>query len=92
MRVKSLLVGAEAGFVGPWVSLEDGEWLVGPFPGILQSDADGKIYPDKNGFVIVGPIRIHAIVDDDYVGEEVFLQAKEQERESDAETNEVSSS
>ena len=89
MRVKSLLVGAAAGFVGPWVNLEDGEWLVGPFPGILQSDAEGKIYPDKDGFVLVGPIRIHAIVDDDYEGDLVFIQAKEHESESDPGTNEV---
>ena len=79
MKVKSLLVGAEASFVGPWVSLEEGDWLVGSFPGILQSDDEGKIYLDENGFVLVGPIRIHAIVDDDYAGEEmIYLQAKEQ--------------
>ena len=92
MKVKSLLVGAEASFVGPWVSLEEGDWLVGSFPGILQSDVDGELVPDVKGLrasgdltelqndggIIKGPIRIHAIVSDDYAGSGVFLQAKEQ--------------
>ena len=91
MRVKSLLVGADASFVGPWVNLEEGDWLVGSFPGILQSDVDGELVPDvanlgagdltelnNEGGTIKGPIRIHAIVSDDYVGSGVFLQAKEQ--------------
>ena len=102
MKVKSLLVGAEASFVGPWVNLEEGDWLVGSFPGILQSDVDGDLVPDvanlgpgdltelsNDGGIIEGPVRLRAIVSDDYVGSGVFLQAKEQESESDSGTNEV---
>ena len=106
MKVKSLLVGAEASFVGPWVNLEEGDWLVGSFPGILQGDdEDGTISPaleniradgdgtlnelQNDGAVIQGPIRLRAIVSDDYIGAGVYLQAKEQESESDSGTNEV---
>ena len=94
MKVKSLLAGAEAGFVGPWVNLEEGDWLVGSFPGILQSDdEDGTVIPvledvrgvdgrltelSNDGGIIKGPIRLRAIVSDDYVASGVYLQAKEQ--------------
>ena len=102
MKVKSLLVGADASFVGPWVSLETGDWLVGSFPGILQGDVDGDLVPNianlgpgdltelsNDGGMIQGPVRLRAIVSDDYVGSGVYLQAKEQESESDSGTDAI---
>ncbi|MEE8113330.1 MAG: hypothetical protein V3T23_03140 [Nitrososphaerales archaeon] len=81
MRKKALLAGAGSSFEGPWVNLESGEWLVEPSKDVrIVADNveafDHSDDPEDYGrkFKVVGPVRIHAIVSEDYDGDGVFLQ------------------
>jgi len=78
MKTKALIVGGLASFEGPWVNLEEGEWLVEPSPDFeLQLYESTRAFPEPNGeYNIVGPIRVRAVVTDDYSGDGVFLQAR----------------
>jgi hypothetical protein len=78
MKTKALIVGGLASFEGPWVHLEEGEWLVEPSPDFhlhVYESTKVHVQPD-GGFELTGPIRIRAIVVDNYKGEGVFLQAR----------------
>lgn len=78
MKTKALIVGGLASFEGPWVNLEEGEWLVEPSPDFdLHIYESTKLHAQPDGeFEITGPTRIRAIVVDNYVGDGVFLQAR----------------
>ncbi len=79
MKTKALIVGGLASFEGPWVHLDEGEWLVEPSPDfeIHLSGTDKLWYPEPDGeYEFTGPIRIRAFVVDDYKGDGVFIQAR----------------
>lgn len=80
MRRKALLVGARASFVGPWVHLEKGEWVVdptSPFDGIYLEIAGEHLEvdtsEDKKVLLITGPCKVRALVPADYEGNGVHL-------------------
>lgn len=79
MRKKALLAGAGSSFAGPWVNLESGEWLVEPLKDVrLELYESTKCWPQEDGkYHVTGPIRIHAIVSDEYDGDGVFLQIQQ---------------
>ena len=64
MRKKALLVGSPAPFEGPWVSIEDGEWVVEP-PSSVEIWNGQKIGEGPRNVKVSGPNRIRAIVRDD---------------------------
>ena len=80
MRKKALLVGAQASFEGPWVNLEEGNWLVEPPLGVGIMYSNGRssevcdLFPRIR---LVGPIRIRAKVLESYTGPDVFLSIEE---------------
>ena len=75
MRKKALLVGARASFEGPWVNLEEGNWLVEPPTGVRIEAGIARVTGD--GILLEGPSRIRALVMDDYDGPEVCLSVQE---------------
>ncbi len=86
MRKKALLVGARASFEGPWVNLEEGEWLVEPpFLVFIRKEFNGTpfiYHPDSSDYkdgklTVVGPARIHAFVNDNYKGPDVYLSIEQ---------------
>ena len=77
MRKKALLAGAGSSFEGPWVSLEVGEWLVEPSPDVSVDTTSVMIDIQTDGTVVRGPLRIRAIVHNDYKGPGIFLFARQ---------------
>ena len=79
MRKKALLVGARASFEGPWVNLEEGNWLVEPPTGvrIAVKEFDAVTELLGGGSMLEGPCRVKAIIADDYTGPEVCLSVQE---------------
>ena len=52
MRKKALLAGATSAFEGPWVSLEEGEWVVESSPDVeldlgVGTEVELKYYNDN---------------------------------------------
>lgn len=78
MRSKALLVGAQAGFIGPWVHIEEGEWIVDP-PSSVTLESNGiTVVPADLGFVAVyGPGEIRACITPEYEGEDLFLKIRQ---------------
>ena len=76
MRKKILIAGGISPFEGPWINLEEGDWLVEP-PShgkvILVKD-DGEIV-ELNGAKVklFGPTRVRAIIEE--AEEEIHLDA-----------------
>ncbi len=81
MRKKALLAGATSAFEGPWVSLEEGEWLVEFGEDVEIRDgkvlAEGIRYNIVTEGLISGPTRVQAIVSESYNGPGIFLSAKQ---------------
>lgn len=75
MRKKALLAGATSSFEGPWVSLEEGEWVVEPGEDVVIR-VEGETVEFGEGRFI-GPTKIRAIVSPDYSGDGIFLVAKQ---------------
>jgi len=86
MRSKALLVGARAGFVGPWVNLEVGDWIVDPtHPEItlevVHGGKESVLYNGKHAsptrHIFTGPCRARGYVSDEYRGDGVFLKVRQ---------------
>jgi hypothetical protein len=78
MRSKALLVGAQAGFEGPWVNIEEGEWVVAPPSSVSLETNGATIFPgDLDFYVIHGPGKVKAKVSEEYEGEGVFLKMRQ---------------
>lgn len=78
MRSKALLVGAGKGMQGPWVSLEEGVWQIQSIGDVFLLLPGGAQVKRENGFAYVnGPIRLRAVVLDEYEGPSVHLDAKQ---------------
>ena len=76
MRSKALLVGARAGFVGPWVNVEEGEWLVDP-PSSVTLECGDTVHNSGESVAFNGPIRVRAIVDKAHVGLDIYLKVRQ---------------
>ena len=79
MRSKALLVGAQASFVGPWVNIEEGEWLVEPPSSITLERREGEGVRRCQGGTevhITGPACIRAVVATKYEGNGVHLDTR----------------
>jgi hypothetical protein len=77
MKTKALLVDAAAGFAGPWVFLDPGEWIVDTPPGIKLEIREGNNLAGFNSATTVrGPSKVRAIVSEDYTGKRLFLSAR----------------
>lgn len=74
MRSKALLVAARAGFVGPTVTLEEGEWLVEPPEGVGVFEYGAQILSKKT---VEGPTKVYARVFEDYSGPDVNLSIEQ---------------
>lgn len=78
MRSKALLVGAGKGMQGPWVSLEEGVWQIQSIGDVFLLLPGGASLRRKDGHIYVdGPIRLRAVVLDEYEGPAVHLDAKQ---------------
>ena len=87
MRTKALLAGAGPSFVGPWVNLEKGKWLVvhQPFIGFEVEYSDCTVRHedpfgdggDETTFVDAKKIRL--FVFSQYEGDGAFVQARQVE-------------
>ena len=76
MRTKALLAGAVSGFEGPWVNLEEGEWLVEPGPDVILRVAEEPTLEFGEGRFI-GPTKVRAIVSKDYAGDGIYLSVSQ---------------
>lgn len=80
MRKKALLVGALSPFTGPWVFIEEGEWVVespslgGEFQ--LEIEDIGLFSLGIGDLIVKGPTRIRAIV----IEGEAHINAKQLQR------------
>ena len=78
MRSKALLVGAGRGMQGPWVSLEEGVWQVQSVADVVLLLPGRAQVKRKDGSMFVsGPVRLRAVVLDEYEGPLVHLDAKQ---------------
>ena len=76
MRSKALLVGARAGFVGPWVNVEEGRWTVDP-PLSITIECDGESRNGGQPLDVQGPTKLRAIVADGHMGKDIYLKVKQ---------------
>jgi hypothetical protein len=76
MRSKALLVGAQAGFTGPWVNIEEGAWVVGPCLSSISLETNGAtlVPGDLNMYQVYGPGKVRASIQESYAGDDVFLK------------------
>lgn len=72
MRKKALIVGGLSSFEGPWINLEEGNWLVEPpLNGVVRVIVDHETgakffsWDLSNGEMLIeGPAKVRAIVVD----------------------------
>lgn len=70
MRAKALLVGAVSPFIGPWVHLEEGEWIVEALPSfgdlvkliICAEDFEWEHTLSVQA-TIVGPVKVRVVIE-----------------------------
>lgn len=84
MKKKALLVGAQASFSGPWVNLEQGQWLVEPGSDqvelVVEAEQVMSVFNGGKEVFLAGPCRIRAEVSADYEGERIHLDVRQLSR------------
>lgn len=84
MRKKALLIGARSSFRGPWVTLEEGEWIIEANPPLdhltifIDLNGEGTLEATLEELAgVTGPCRVLAQMPELYDGPDLHVNARQ---------------